>query len=158
MGHRYRAREAAPAFAPPRFPRTLRRCEGVERRTARPPAARLGPDGLRRAAPRGLTRKARRRPALHLCGDFCPRRRASRRALGAGLSALPPGAASAARRAHHVQPIEGQPVVVPADGWPGPPGASGYKPQQRAPPPPHARQCPAERPSRGVVGDRYSIL
>ena len=43
---------------------------------------------------------------------------------------------------------------MPADGWPGASRARGYKPRPRAPPPPHARQCPAERPSHGVAGHR----
>jgi hypothetical protein len=65
---------------------------------------------------------------------------------------LPPPLAS-----RHVQPFK---AAGPSAGGrlAGASRSCGYKPQQRAPPPPHVRQCPAERPKRGVVGNRTICL
>ncbi len=101
---------------------------------------------LRRAAPCGdAGRVAERRSTLRL---FCPRRRAS---VGRKPRANPPsGAASAARRRPSVQPLKA--AGHNAGGrLAGASRVRGYKPRPRAPPPPHVRQCPAERPSRGVT-------
>ena len=38
-----------------------------------------------------------------------------------------------------------QPVVMPADGWPGPPGGLGYEPRPRAPHQPTAGVAPVRR-------------
>jgi hypothetical protein len=48
-----------------------------------------------------------------------------------------------------------QPVLVPADGYPRPPGTGVTSPGSRRRPFPASRQCPAERPSRG--GGRLNI-
>lgn len=104
-----------------------------------------GAPTLRLAAGAPLRARARRLPALHL-RLFCPRGSASGR--GRDPQGPPIRAAFAALRPRRVQPLK----AAPHSGGGLRPGASrscGYKPQQRAPPPPHARQCPAERPSRG---------
>jgi hypothetical protein len=83
------------------------------------------------------------------CGDFwlpAPCFRAGAGPTGAPRSGrLPPPFLPAA--SSHSR----QPVVVPADGSAGASRKRGHNSRPRAPPPPHARQCPAERPSRGVV-------
>jgi hypothetical protein len=119
----------------------------VERRTARPPV--LSPS--RRAAP--LAQRARRRPALHHAAFLSPAPHFRTGRLDGLVTLRPPGqlpppvvpAASSHLR---------QPVIVPADGSAGASRVQGYKPCPRAPPPPPVTQCPAERPSRGVVSPR----
>jgi hypothetical protein len=68
------------------------------------------------------------RPAALLCGDFGPWRRASGRDAGGAASRAPyPGGfrrPSFPRTSSHQR----QPVLVPADGWPGPPGSGGTSP------------------------------
>ena len=66
-----------------------------------------------------------------------------------GLFALFIRAAFAALRPHLVQPFKADPHSR-AGRLPGASRCRGYKPRQQAPPPPHVRQCPAERPSHGV--------
>jgi hypothetical protein len=106
----------------------------------------------RTSAGRALRRRwTRRRTALHRAAFLSPAP-CFRGAQTAEFSP-PSGAASAARRRPSVQPLKA--AGHNAGGrLAGASRVRGYKPRPRAPPPPHVRQCPAERPSRGVTGDR----
>ena len=82
---------------------------------------------------------------------------------GAVLPGADPGAALRPPRPEGFRPPSFRTIVQPLRAGPRSgagrlAGASrewGYKPRPRAPPPPHVKQCPAERPSRGVVGIVY---
>jgi hypothetical protein len=130
---------AAPGFVQPSIK------EGVERRKAPPRVPRLRSCELRRGA---LITRARRLPAPHL-RLFCPRNRASGRATREAFGSPDPGGS---RRPS--SPAASSPLRAAGHSAGGRlAGASrcqGYKPRQQAPPPPRVRQCPAERPSRGV--------
>jgi hypothetical protein len=102
------------------------KCEGVERRAAHPLASRLtdlpaqpAQACLRRGAPdcdAGVSPSG-----APPCGFSVPGAVASGRDKRGSPGAFLIRRASARLRSRRVQPIQGQPVVMPADGWPGPP-------------------------------------
>ena len=129
------SRAASPLFFTARGRRRLpslslaKRGEGVEHRTALPRECLA----LRRAAPCEGASPSGAPPRL-----FCPRRRASRRADGEVSldrpGRLPPSIVPA------TSSHQRQPVLVPADGWPGPP-ERGVRTRPRAPPPPRISEA-----------------
>jgi hypothetical protein len=95
------------------------KCEGVERRTAQPLAS-----AFRRARPL-WGRVAVRRCTVRL---FRPRRLASGRDAGGAFWAPLIRRASARLRSRARPALQGQPVLMPADGWPGPSERGGTSP------------------------------
>ena len=132
------------------FPERMREREGVEHREART-TSRLRPCGLRRAAPFVL--KAGASPSDAPPRRFLvpwPRFRAEQTDAPHAAPPVPEAAPAASFVSAASSPLSGQPVVMPAGGWAGPPERGVTSPARGRRHPPHVRQCPAERPSRGV--------
>ena len=114
--------------------------EGAERRKA--PLLSFGPSGRR------VPRRTRRLPALHR-GDFGPRDRSFRGRTAEPSLALIPEAFASVHPAR-VQPTEGRPHVVGADGDPGPPGDALARHIRGRRRPRSANRTPPE----GALGER----
>ena len=144
VGDRFRAPNGAGLWEVP-----LAKSEGVERQKAPPTDVPPRPEGSSGRALQAGASPSGTPPRL-----FSPRRRSFR--AERGPLGPPIRAASAALRSRRVQPF----WAAPRSGSGRLAGASrlrGYKPRRRAPPPPHVRQCPAERPKRGVVNRNIRI-
>ena len=126
-------------------------CDHAPERLAKPPdtlVRRVLPACDRGKAPLGAP----------LGGVFCPRRPCFRAGERGRFQALPlSGPLPLPIFARRVQPNQGQPVVIPADGWSGASRYCGYKPQQRAPRSAPSSVCLRKTPLDGRDGCRNII-
>jgi hypothetical protein len=147
-------RSLCPLTRAPSFPRNKR---GAERREAHRSSASTQTDVTACLRLRDAARAidagapASRRSTAAILSPWC---RASRRGTeGSSPSrsgGLPPSFVPAT--SSHSR----QPVIVPAGGWPGPPGAAGDKPQQQAPHPAPPSRCLWKAPFDERDGKEYN--